>query len=197
MRGLIPRNRTLPVKERILEELTRLRLRENGKWQTKKLESVSLFQVATKIGQLLRHHPAFDEVIPGDLIRALNVLGGCELSAGQAHPQILVTPPQKAAWSIPEVGWHVDVATRDVIPGIQVFVLLDDVAPHGGGTVAIQGSHRARDLAPTAERVLEMSGKAGDVYLMDMRVVHAPSINATKNARMMLTARYLNGKARS
>lgn len=191
LRGLIPKSKTLPAKDGILDELSRLRLRENGRWQTKKFESVPLFQVTTKIGQSLRHQPVFDEVIPKELIRALNLLAGCDLHAGQAHPQILVTPPQKETWSIPQNGWHVDVATRDVIPGIQIFVLLDNVSPHGGATLAIQGSHRARDLAPTAERVLEMSGTAGDVYVMDMRVVHAPSINATKNARMMLTARYL------
>ncbi|MDQ3233481.1 MAG: phytanoyl-CoA dioxygenase family protein [Pseudobdellovibrionaceae bacterium] len=195
LRGLIPKSRTLAAKDGILEDLSRLRLRENGKWQTKKFDKVPPFQVTAKIAQGLRHHPAYDEVIPRELIHALNLLAGYELRAGQAHPQILVTPPQKETWSIPEMGWHVDVATRDVIPGIQIFVLLDDVGPHGGATLAIQGSHRARDLAPTGERVLEMNGRAGDVYLMDMRVVHAPSINATKNARMMLTGRYLNVNA--
>jgi hypothetical protein len=195
LQGLVPKSKTLPLKNSILEEFSRLRLRENGKWQTKKIDSASLFQVLAKIAKILEQKRAFDGIIPAELIPALNVLAGCGLNAGQAHPQLLVTPPQKETWSIPKLGWHVDVATRDVIPGVQVFVLLDHVAPQGGGTLAIRGSHRVRELEPTPDRVLEMSGNAGDVYLMDMRVVHAPAVNATKNARMMLTARFLNGKS--
>jgi ectoine hydroxylase-related dioxygenase (phytanoyl-CoA dioxygenase family) len=38
--------------------------------------------------------------------------------------------------------------------------------------------------------VVEMSGGPGDVYLMDMRVLHSPSINSTKNIRMMATNRF-------
>ncbi|MFW7379781.1 MAG: hypothetical protein ACOH5I_13295 [Oligoflexus sp.] len=40
-------------------------------------------------------------------------------------------------------------------------------------------------------RVLEMVGSAGDVYLMDMRVLHAPALNTLKKARLMATNRYL------
>jgi hypothetical protein len=35
-----------------------------------------------------------------------------------------------------------------------------------------------------------MSGRAGDVYLMDMRLLHTPSINSTNKVRMMATVRY-------
>ncbi len=36
-----------------------------------------------------------------------------------------------------------------------------------------------------------MTGTAGDVYLMDMRILHAPSVNATTRARLVVTGRYL------
>ena len=81
---------------------------------------------------------------------------------------------------------------------------------HGGGTLALAGSHvfnRRNNLRGKACEILrtggdatqlgshisivEMSGEAGDVYLMDMRVLHTPSINATHNVRMMATVRYL------
>lgn len=42
--------------------------------------------------------------------------------------------------------------------------------------------------------VIEMCGHAGDLYLMDMRILHAPAPNSSKNARMMLTSRYLTNK---
>lgn len=41
--------------------------------------------------------------------------------------------------------------------------------------------------------VVEMSGRAGDVYLMDMRLLHTPSINATRQMRLMATTRCLFG----
>lgn len=50
---------------------------------------------------------------------------------------------------------------------------------------------KPRSVGGVEISVVEMSGKAGDVYLMDMRVLHSPSINATKNIRMMATNRYV------
>lgn len=193
---LIPKSKTGAAKDYLLSELTRLRLRENGKWHTRKFDGISPFQVSGKIAQGIHPHTHLDNVIPKELGAYLNILAGCKLQPSQPRPQILVTPPQKETWSIPETGWHVDLnaTSVDSVPGIQVFVLLDDIAPKGGATMAIRGSHKSRDLSPTPDRVAEMCGKAGDVYLMDMRVLHAPSINATKNARMMLTSRYLNPK---
>jgi ectoine hydroxylase-related dioxygenase (phytanoyl-CoA dioxygenase family) len=38
-----------------------------------------------------------------------------------------------------------------------------------------------------------MCGRAGDVFLMDMRVLHTPSVNATKQPRMMATTRCIFG----
>jgi hypothetical protein len=43
----------------------------------------------------------------------------------------------------------------------------------------------------TSIQIVELSGRAGDVYLMDLRVLHSPSINASRNIRMMATNRYL------
>lgn len=217
--GLIPKSRTTAAREGILAELARLGACAGGKWHV------------SKIPQRLRHQPQFDNVIPADLLSCLNQLAGHELAPAQPHPQILLTPPQKPEWTVPHLGWHLDVKSpsRDEIPGIQVFVLLDNVAARGGGTVAISGSHklhsprggvavsahqalrtdpvyatlftpeksdRARFLEPmlvqgVTVQVVEMCGKAGDVYLMDMRVVHAAAANASKNMRMMLTNRYL------
>ena len=111
------------------------------------------------------------------------------------------------------LNWHVDLAAdaRDRLTGIQAFFLIDDVAPHGGATLLLAGSHRVdrrtgpgrrlvRDVLKTCEdpqrelqalglSVVELSGRAGDVVLMDMRVLHTPSINTTANVRMMATAR--------
>ncbi len=37
--------------------------------------------------------------------------------------------------------------------------------------------------------VVELSGRAGDVYLMDLRMLHTPAPNASETARMMVTSR--------
>lgn len=39
-------------------------------------------------------------------------------------------------------------------------------------------------------RVVELTGSAGDVYLMDLRLLHTPAPNASQKARMMLTSRF-------
>lgn len=178
----------------VLHELSRLGLRQNNKWQLKSLDGLSPFQVTAKIGQRLNHDAAFDDVIPDSVLSCMNTLAGSTLRPSQPHPQILITPPQKEPWHVPEHGWHVDIKNtlKDVIPGIQAFVLLADVAKHGGGTLAAKGSHLVRPQKIADEQILEMCGTAGDLYLMDMRVLHAPSINATKQPRLMLTNRYLN-----
>jgi hypothetical protein len=39
-----------------------------------------------------------------------------------------------------------------------------------------------------------MSGRAGDVFLMDMRALHTPSVNSTTHMRMMATCRFFFDK---
>lgn len=138
-------------------------------------------------------------------------LAGAPLAAQDV--QLLISLPHKLNWTIEGLNWHRDISksrTRG-IPGVQAFVLLDNVTVKGGATLALAGSHRleSQSHATTgiSERIgdkadhsfklgdielsiIEMAGRAGDVYLMDMRLLHTPSINSTKNVRMMATARY-------
>lgn len=191
LRSFLPAHKTQAIKTHIFEELTRLKLRVAGKWQTKKFDGVSPFQVSNKIGQSLKNYPEYDQLIPKDMTGILCAIASEKLALEQTQPQLLITPPQKEPWTLPTHGWHVDVSTRDRIPGIQIFVLLDKLEAHGGATLAIAGSHLDRNIKPEASELVEMWGNAGDVFVMDMRVLHAPSINSKKNARLMLTCRYL------
>ncbi|MNW05772.1 hypothetical protein D3C71_2020730 [compost metagenome] len=45
-------------------------------------------------------------------------------------------------------------------------------------------------LSASDTEIIEMSGRAGDVFLMDMRVLHTPSVNSTSRIRMMATTRF-------
>lgn len=60
------------------------------------------------------------------------------------RPQILVTLPNEGEWCMPKGGWHVDIArvASGRRPGVQVFILLSEIKPQGGGTLVVSGSHR-------------------------------------------------------
>lgn len=60
------------------------------------------------------------------------------------RPQILVTLPNAGNWFVPDNGWHVDLARLKSgrCPGVQLFVLLSEIKPKGGGTLVMAGSHK-------------------------------------------------------
>lgn len=106
-------------------------------------------------------------------------------------------------------------------PGVQMFAFLDTVQPQGGGTVALAGSHRLLNdgrnlkvreitaalrteaffqrlfgltggLPPDAFRSMWWSWSANlDVWLMDLRVLHAMAPNASRQPRLMATYRFV------
>jgi hypothetical protein len=59
------------------------------------------------------------------------------------RPQVLFTLPNAERWTLPE-GWHSDAVhlASGARPGVQMFGCLGEVAPGGGGTVVVAGSHR-------------------------------------------------------
>jgi hypothetical protein len=59
------------------------------------------------------------------------------------QPQVLFTLPNAETWTVPD-GWHCDIPrlAGGGAPGVQLFACLDRVAPGGGGTLVIAGSHR-------------------------------------------------------
>jgi hypothetical protein len=149
------------------------------------------------------------------------------------RPQLLFTLPNIDAWALPP-GWHVDAPrlASGAWPGLQMFACLDHVAPRGGGTLAIAGSHRLlnagrnikasglrRLLAPedffrriwgkqpipwgdhaalpsgavgdVPLEVVELTGAAGDAWLLDLRTLHSAAPNAAARPRMMVTHRFV------
>jgi hypothetical protein len=210
LEGFHPRKRLAPLRRQVQEALARAGAQ--GRGRTGPLHGLTPFQQTARLSTLVKL-PGIDDLLLTQEL--LDTVGGL---AQRALPpatgmQLLLSLPHQGEWTLERLPWHVDVAAepRDRLPGIQVFVLIDDVAPRGGATLAIAGSHRAagdgslRALlkepgdqleARLRERglaILEMSGRAGDVFLMDMRLLHTPSVNTTKNVRMMATARYVLG----
>ena len=82
---------------------------------------------------------------PGVRSIADKLLGHAELDCEFfKRPQILVTLPNSGEWFVPYGGWHVDEPrlSNGQCPGVQVFILLREIKPQGGGTLAIAGSHK-------------------------------------------------------
>jgi ectoine hydroxylase-related dioxygenase (phytanoyl-CoA dioxygenase family) len=148
----------------------------------------------------------------------------------------LVTLPGFAdGWDVPHKGWHLDIQAAAEPPRVaRIFVLLTDLAPGGGATGYVAGSHRvlqalareagrslksgeARELllahpwfaalfarpdgadrrawfmeqpgdaGGVPVRVGEMTGQAGDAYVMDPLILHAMTPNVLATPRLMLT----------
>lgn len=192
------------LRAQILVELKRQSIWSGGRTMSNRLRGVPPFQQVTKLGQAVRLPSLSDAIAPPSLVDAIHALAGERLVA-DSQAQLLLSLPEQGSWTLDGLNWHRDVAPPKSgrSPGIQAFVLIDDVAPNGGATLALVGSHRLdryQAVTYASERtmmvdhhrlsVLEMSGRSGDAYLMDLRLIHTPSINATKQVRMMATTRY-------
>jgi ectoine hydroxylase-related dioxygenase (phytanoyl-CoA dioxygenase family) len=213
--GAIAKKQLQKVRDEIFDELKRLQIWSSGKRLSSFNKTLTPFQETLKISSSIKNEHLHEKLIPEKITALLPKLAGRDLAV--AHQQLLISLPNQGKWSLAGLNWHTDVASSfsELIPGIQAFILIDKVKSHGGGTLALAGSHlfnrvsnlrgkaceilRAggdvTDLAPEVS-ILEMVGEPGDVYLMDMRVLHTPSINATQSVRMMATVRYLGNEFR-
>lgn len=211
LRAALRKQQIEPLHKRIAAGLRKLREPRSARTLAA-LKALPTFQQIGKLSQTIPQDDLVMLLVSDALLATVRELAGRELVAAQS--QLLLTLPSAGAWTLERLNWHVDVTPvpGEQVPGIQAFMLLDDVAPKGGGTLAIAGSQRVtghdadnkrvrallgagHDLESALRReglaLLEMTGRAGDVYLMDMRMLHTPAINASGKLRMMATVRFL------
>jgi ectoine hydroxylase-related dioxygenase (phytanoyl-CoA dioxygenase family) len=77
-----------------------------------------------------------------------DVLGAGRWRTPQRIGQVLLHFPNAARWELPSRSWHLDhraPGDAEALPALQVFLVVDPVAPGGGGTLAIEGTHRCID----------------------------------------------------
>jgi ectoine hydroxylase-related dioxygenase (phytanoyl-CoA dioxygenase family) len=212
LRRALSKNQVDPIKAHVLNELKRLNIWSSGKTLSASIKSMPAFQQITKISGSIKQDNLHSKVINKEILAAFSSLTPKNLSPVQG--QFLISLPNQGDWSINGLNWHTDISASagGHAPGIQAFILIDDMKPHGGATLALAGSHRmagqeepSRRLREILRRdggmeselsrqnlsIVEMSGNAGDVYLMDMRLLHTPSINSISKVRIMATVRYL------
>ncbi len=199
-----------PLRERILRELSRLKVWAGGKSLGSSLNNLSPFQQIAKLSSMVKIADLDQTLNTAEMRNAIADLTGRSPQSGQGT-QPLLSLPHQGPWSLGSLNWHVDLAAKSgaEIPGIQVFYLIDDVVEHGGATLALARSHRVAGVAAgrlrgslkspgdleavlstSDTKIVEMSGRAGDVFLMDMRVLHTPSVNSSSRIRMMATTRF-------
>jgi len=211
LRGFHSKARLAGLRSQISDDVAHLAANA-GAW--KSLRRLPAFQQVTRLSSLVRIRDLHQTVANAELNSLVAHLAGKPFPLAQ-DAQLLLSPPNQGAWKLDALNWHVDGTSKqqDQVPGVQAFFLLDDVAPHGGATLALAGSHLHRprvvaravtdlrqvlrtstdlkhDLQRLNVEIVEMSGRAGDVFLMDMRVLHTPSVNSSKNLRMMATCRF-------
>lgn len=213
--GFHPRKRMAPVRQQLLDELKRLKIWAAGKSLSSAWRGMPPFQQIARLATLVKAPGVHESWMTSELLANVAALAGREPGREQLATQLLLSLPHQGNWTLQGLNWHVDVTAEppERLPGIQAFVLIDDVAPHGGATLALAGSHRIHggpgaagrslrerlkmskdlpgDLQALGIDIVEMSGSAGDVFLMDMRLLHTPSINATRHIRMMATSRFI------
>jgi ectoine hydroxylase-related dioxygenase (phytanoyl-CoA dioxygenase family) len=200
-----------PLQNRIAKELSRRGMGASGRGMWRSIYELPVFQQVAKLSQLITLPDLEAQVIPLSVATAINALTTKRVISRLS--QLLISPPKQGDWSLDNLNWHTDVSASDdaQIPGIQAFVLVEDVEKRGGATLILSGSHLQTSNARTNSRIrdalgkgregeailkelnlsiVELYGNSGDVYLMDMRVLHTPSVNSSKQLRIVATIRF-------
>ena len=162
--GLVPQSFIAPNRDRIYSILEEAGVWQDGHWalanEPTKQEALGKFDwiVPTKalpMRQIRNCAKAktFRTMFTPDALAVARELGGERMFANEpeaggaqalSRPQLLFTPPSARQWFVPNAMWHVDAPRLGEAgaPGLQLFILLDDIPLGGGATLVVAGSHR-------------------------------------------------------
>lgn len=143
LRGAVPEAVRQPLYERVESAL---RLAEDSEEPARRRKRVS---------RALKRR--LDGIYTEDLAACATELMAGDIVDCQAALLLMTLPGQSVAgpvseWTIPPTHWHTDAprVSGPGVPGIIMLSFLDTVAPGGGGTLFVAGSHRLLD-APGRE----------------------------------------------
>jgi len=77
------------------------------------------------------------------LLDVVDEIVGADRSPLDTEWQLLITFPQAEPWRLPHTGWHLDMAATgdpQAHKVARVFIVLDEIEVHGGGTMLVDGS---------------------------------------------------------
>lgn len=232
--GFLPQERAAPARVAVLRRFEEVRRERRGDGLPDEDDRQAAEPTAKELGAGLDRQRDVVALIGEevrDAVRAL--LGGAAVGALLDRLQLLITLPNATEWTVPHALWHLDLPRLPLAeaPGVQIFTFLDTVAPGGGGTLVVAGSHRllndGRRLSSAEVKralrretyfrelmsqeagdrrrfltepgrvgdvplqVVELCGEPGDLYLTDLRLLHAAAPNASGRVRVMATQRFL------
>ncbi len=160
LEGLLSPSGVTRARDFVLRRMEQLGLWKDGAWRLGDRPRPNYPDTGLKTSKVVgNRHPELEALAEEPALRAAvdELLGGRPFDRRMhPRPQLLFTVPNADTWMLP-TAWHADaprLPSRER-PGVQLFACLDHVAPRGGGTLVIAGSHlllndgrhvRARDL---------------------------------------------------
>lgn len=213
VKSLLPEQTISVARRSIISQFEPLGLAKIGEWRLEDRPKENWPYKGYSAKKISNKLPEVERLIkePAIMLIVTQLLGYADLdNEFFKRPQILVTLPNEGTWFMPNDGWHVDIARlkSGLRPGVQVFILLSEIKPKGGGTLVMAGSHRLlnnsafirpRDVTKRmrqepnfkALEIVELTGEPGDVYFMDMRALHSGAPNMGDQPRIMAAHRFL------
>lgn len=108
----------------------------------------------------------FEPLLGPKVARVIDLLLGDGAWAQPRYSgQLLMTPPDSKEWKLPHGVWHLDSPAPpsfESMPGVQLFLLLEDIDAQSGATLVVSGSHRLVERLPERKDPT-FSGSSADV----------------------------------
>jgi hypothetical protein len=151
LEGLIPAEACADARAYIQRRLSPLGYWRDGAWRLEHAPRVRHPAAGVKASRVIGNKDrSVEALIEGPEFRAVidRLLDGRPFDRSMhPRPQLLFTLPNLGPWQLPG-GWHADSPrlASGACPGVQMFACLDEMAPRGGGTLMIAGSHKLFDF---------------------------------------------------
>lgn len=173
---LIPRCAWSPARDLVVRKLAEAGVWNDGVWSG----TDQHWPVNARLRRLktCAKSRAFEQLLTAEVEAVAQALLGADtLCATRPRTQLLFTPPSGGTWAVPHNVWHVDAPRLGdaAVFGVQMFTFLAPVAPGGGGTLLVAGSHRLlNDRGVIGSRGIKnrLKGKPYFRELMNATVPH-------------------------
>ena len=145
LKGMIPAELAARVREEIYALIERHGAGRDGQWTAGRPGAELARKLRDVVKDRMKQSAACRALDTPALEHAVVALtDGEPVRTFMDRPQVLFTPPDAERWAVPNRVWHLDVPRLEPAgcPGVQTFCCLDLVAPGGGGTVVVSGSHK-------------------------------------------------------
>ncbi|MDX1384210.1 MAG: phytanoyl-CoA dioxygenase family protein [Thermoanaerobaculia bacterium] len=142
--GLVPDEVAQAARDAVHRHLQGRGIRCDGRWRPEAFPAVQPYESSLSFVKALKKSRRVAAVVGAEILGVIDALLDEPASAMADHPQLLFTFPNASRWTVPPNVWHLDLPRYGgaAPSGVQIFTFLDSVAPAGGGTLALAGSHR-------------------------------------------------------